>query len=494
MKRQPSGNKKPIDKQYATHDSIRPWHEAPHQVKVLCGPVGSGKSLAGLMEWYFLCVESDVPVRGVVIRETHRQLKDTTLKTAMEWFPGLVWKEQDHVVQLTIPNYEGEMLTHELQMRHCRRVSDAQQFMSAELAYIWMEEVVPAFQVENGTIGAGLAPELFNLALMRQRQAGMHRLHIVLTFNPPSFGHWTYKKFFAVERKKYSDHGWELPGEDTIVVQQPPYENSGHLPVGYYEGLEERLGVELARRFVSGECVTMYPGHRVFPEASESLHFRDEIEPDRNLPLILGFDFGRTPCCLISQVARSGQLRVLCEVQSWNSGIEKFAEMLVETLEHRYPKHLKDRNWRSWCDPSIKKSEVDERTPVDVLNSEKFGFNVLGSTNDISMRLEGVRQRLNRNIDGEPAVIINRHLCPILSEALLGAYVWMETTDGIVTAKPRKGACSHVMDTCQYTCCGEFSVVDGTTKRAAPVTKEWTPTWNPLARIKEVARGGWMGS
>jgi len=183
--------------EYEPHPSATPFHNSHCQVKAIAGPVGSGKSTICCFEIFLACQEAKVPLRALIMRETYRQLHDSTLRTWLEWFGDVcTYKKGDEKISLTIPNVDGELLTHEIDLRHARRAEEASQFMSTEYALIWLEEAVPAYQSGQGTIGMGLPEEIFNVALMRQRQKGAHRLHILLSFNTPNRYHWCHRTFF----------------------------------------------------------------------------------------------------------------------------------------------------------------------------------------------------------------------------------------------------------------------------------------------------------
>jgi ABC-type lipoprotein export system ATPase subunit len=66
------------------------------KMRVLMGPVGSGKSTASVMEILRRASEQEPGSDGIrrsrccVVRQTVRQLQDTTIKTFCDWFkPGI---------------------------------------------------------------------------------------------------------------------------------------------------------------------------------------------------------------------------------------------------------------------------------------------------------------------------------------------------------------------------------------------------------------------
>ena len=64
------------------------------KMRVLMGPVGSGKSVTSCFEVIRRAGEQEPNEHGIrktraaVVRETARQLADTTIKTFLDWFPA----------------------------------------------------------------------------------------------------------------------------------------------------------------------------------------------------------------------------------------------------------------------------------------------------------------------------------------------------------------------------------------------------------------------
>jgi len=471
----------PVVRTYTPLASAKDFHECPRQVKAICGPVGSGKSTIACVEFFLLCQEATVPIRGLVMRESYRQLHDSTRKTWDEWFgPISQYLKSEETMKLTMPGADGIVRTHELHFRHGRREEEASQFMSTEYAFIWLEEVVPAFQVGNNVIGAGLPKGVFDVAMMRQRQKGAHRLHVICTFNPPNKHHWTYREFFAHTPA-------EMEARDYALFRQPAYENKKNLPPRYYEKLLSRLSKEMADRFVRGDVVTVYPGESVYPECSEQVHIVDELEPQSGFPLIIGFDFGLTPVALIGQNLTGGKVRFFREVQLWNAGVMKLAEELSRVLKDEFPGFTE---WRCWGDPAgSAKSQTDETTCFEVLAAK--GFPVQPGAIDLSSRKEAVKQRLERFIDGEPGVLIDRHRCPILSEGMLGGYRYPKTGDGRLGSNPLKNDFSHVVNAAEYILTGEFSITTGKSRRDYS-RREKIPGYDPFAPAGGGGQTTWM--
>lgn len=465
------------------------FHNSKARVKALCGPVGSGKSSQAIMEFFFQCVESDVPVRGLVLRESFRQLKDSTRETWKEWLPEPLshWVETDKKYLVTIPNRKGVVLTHEMHFRHARREVEASNLLSTEYSFIWLEEPVPAFQMSDGIMGAGLPKGFFTTALMRQRQKGAARYQMVLSFNPPSRFHWVYEQFFKPSKESLAKKAFEL-------FIAPPRENEKNLPPNYYDLLAETLDPDQVARFIEGRCITLYPGKPVFTEFFEELHFKEHLEILNGLPLVLALDFGLTPCCLFCQIKPTGQLRVYREVQLRQAGALDLVDVIREVCKSEFPGMNISRIWGdpAGADPV----QTDKTTPFEII-AKGLGVPVHPGDQKVFTRLEGVRGRAKAIVDGQPGIIISAQHCPTLMEGLLGAYRYPQSAGGIIGARPLKNIYSHLADALQYICTGEFNVLSGEATRAAQAKKKEfsLPRYDPLSPNRP-ARGGrsWMAN
>ena len=403
--------KKPVEARvYEPNASAVPFHESSCRVKAICGPVGSGKSTVAIMDFFMLCHEATVPIRGLVLRETYRQLTDSTRRTWDDWFKDCSrYIKQDERMEITIPGADGIVRTHFMDFRHARRVEDATAFLSTEYAYIWMEEPVPAFEIGSGVIGGGIPEAVFNVALTRLRQSGVHRRHVVLTFNPPNKFHWIYKKFFEATPAHLEDM-------DFALFRQPPRENSKHLQPGYYDTLSKTLDPVLVQRFVEGEPVTLYPGVRVYPDCHDEVHIVEGLVPDEHIPLVTGHDWGLTPVVIYGQIMPSGQIRVYKETQLWNSGAKRLAEQMSRDMHTDFSGF---KIGRSWGDPAgASRAESDENTCFSVM--AQAGFPVAPGAITFQERREQTTHQFRRMVEGKPAILIDSQGCPLLAEALMG--------------------------------------------------------------------------
>lgn len=469
---------------YNCHPSVAPFHESRLNVKALCGPVRSGKSLACAWEWVRCCLASPVPVEGVVVRETYRQLYDTTLKMLTRHFGSVVrYKESNATLYWTLPAPDGREQEHALAFRHGRHEAELSNLLSSEYGFAHMEEPVPAFDTESRVMGGGLPHGLLKMLKSRLTQPGVPYRPLCLSFNPPSTFHWVYTEFFRPSRAKLEAKNfglWRVDRKD----------NEQYLPANYYDELRDTFGADedMIRRFIEGEPITVYPGQRVYPEFSEQHHFAEDLKPARDLPLVIMFDFGLTPVALIGQVLATGRFLILREVQLWDASIVRLADELSAVLRNDFNYFSR---WRCWGDPAgMSRHETDSRTCFQILAER--GFHLQPGAVSLQARIEAVKQRARTLIGARAGITIDRQGCPLLTEGLLGGYRYPKLRNSELGREPLKNKFSHVANALEYGCTGEFNPIDNTTKQAVEIeAAQQLPRWNPLASRPRRARS-WM--
>ena len=144
---------------YNASPTLTAFHQSDAFVRGIRGPVGSGKSTG--MCWELMrrareqkpAPDGKRKSRWAVVRNTYRELKDTTLKTWLDWFP-----EGD-----LGPFHRGDMAHHiqiddldmEVLFRALDRPDDAKKVLSLELTGAWVNE---AREVPKRIIDALVGP------------------------------------------------------------------------------------------------------------------------------------------------------------------------------------------------------------------------------------------------------------------------------------------------------------------------------------------------
>jgi len=190
------------------------------------------------------------------------------------------------------------------------------------------------------------------------------------------------------------------------------------------------------------------------------------LEAIKGRPIYIGLDFGLTPACVVAQLTVSGQLIILDEITSTRSGIKQFLEVVKPYLAQTYPTNMVDA-W--YCDPAGNQgTQTDMKTPFDVMYENDI-IPEEGEQNP-DIRVESVKQLLNKMIDGSPAISIS-HKARMLRKGFSGAYHYrrMKVSKERYADKPDKNEVSHVHDALQYLCTRLFLPRMGNNRKAPRV-------------------------
>lgn len=441
-------------------------HQDRSMIKAVWGPVRSGKSVWACWRAMYRArsaAKKGIPLRGLVIRDTFTNLRDTTLKSFLEWFPDKSavgrYTASDATYHLRTPGPDGKsFIEHEILFRHGQTAQDCSQFLSSEYGWALMEEVVPAF-APSGLVSPGISEEVFDLLLTRMVQRGIDRPELDLTFNPPTPGSWVYRRLISQSPEA-------LKEMSAACFFFPAVENEHNIRPGYYDQLRKLLKGQdtTIARFVDGQIVAIYPGLPVYAKIFNStLHVSSDLAYDPSRPLLHFWDNPPTPACLLAQVDQWGRLLILKELQGGfvdgkimeAIGQKEFADLVNAEINVEFNGA---KIGKGWVDPAHRSpSNTETKTPLQVLQS--CGFHDLGfGAVDHNSRQEAVRGLLGRLVNGKGAIIISSSGCPLLIEGLAGGYRYGTNTEGtrVSGGEPLKNEFSHVANALEYGASGMF--------------------------------------
>lgn len=446
------------------HDPYRVAYTAPPTIarfmasralyRGVMGPVGSGKSSACCMELMAKAFAQAPDVDGLrrtrfaVVRNTYRELKDTTLRTWLSWFPEEIFgpfASAEMVHRLLLPLPDGTHVACEALFRALDRPRDARKLLSLDLTGAWINEAreLPLAVVE----AVGDRVERYPSG----REGGCSWAGVILDTNPPDTDHWWHR--LAEETRPA---GWEFFAQPGGLVERggaflpnPGAENLNHLPPGFYERRMAGKSPRHVRVYYCGRYGFVQDGLPVYPEFDENRHVAGApLDPVAGLTLYVGLDFGLTPAAALAQRLPDGRWTLLDELVSRNMGMLRFAGLLRDLLAGRYaglPLEI-------WGDPAgAQRAQTDERTPYDILRAEGLPARPV-ATNDPLLRREAVAAALARVVDGEPGLVLSPR-CRTLISGMAGAWRYRRLAvsgeDRFADA-PEKSRFSHVCEAAQY--------------------------------------------
>jgi len=381
--------------------------------------------------------------RFVVVRNTYRELADTTLATWLQWFPEAQFGDfnrSEMAHRVTKGDVECEVL-----FRALDRPQDVAKLLSLEITGAWVNE---AKELPKGVIDV-LGDRVGRFPAMRD--GGPTWSGVIMDTNPPDNDHWWYR--LAEDDRP---EGWQFFAQPGGLMQQsgewvpnPLAENVQNLPPDYYLTRKSGKTNDYIRVYYGGEYGFIQDGKPVYPEYIDSVHSsQQDIEPDPKLDLYVGVDFGLTPAAVMGQRSVLGQWRWVDELVTEDMGAVRFADLLGQRLRERY----QGFKVRCYGDPAgDSRSQVDERTPFQVLQARGIEI-VPAPTNDPLIRREAVAGACMRMIDGRPGLLVSPR-CKVTRKGMAGGYHYKRMQiagEERYHDVPNKNRFSHPCEGAQY--------------------------------------------
>jgi hypothetical protein len=376
--------------------------------------------------------------RCIVVRETVRQLVDTTIKTFMDWFPEKVcgsYMKTTKTYYFKVGDVECEIM-----FRALDDADDVANLNSLEATFAWINEsrdihpdIVDALSKRVGRFPSA-------------KDGGPTWYGVWADTNPPTMDSWWYYQMEKLDPKdgvSANHNGWS-------VFKQPsgrsPYaENVENLPPDYYntEGRSE----EYIRVYIDGEYGLSSAGMPVYKYFRPDYHMaRQTLRPFVNgvRPIVVGMDLGLTPAAVIGQEDPRGRALLYDELVSFDMGAKRFVQTMLKPLLFE---RFSGAPVLVVCDPSgVQRAGTDERSVVDIIRAE--GLTVIPArTNSISARINSVDAYLMRQIDGDSGFLVDPR-CTHLKAAMMGGYRYKPKQDMVID----KNTHSHIAEALQYFC------------------------------------------
>jgi len=444
------------DIDYVSTPTAKLFHASDSFIRTIIGPIGSGKSVACCIEILKKAMEQKSffgyrKSRWVIIRNTYRELIDTTMRTWFDWIPqsaGLMKKQDmEFVMEFMMP--DETIVRCEILFRALDRPNDIKKLLSLELTGGWINEVreIPK-QVLDMLVGrVGRYPG--------KRAGGPSWWGVIMDTNPPDSDHWYYVMFEE-----------NLP-ENAEIFHQPSgmsteAENVENLPELYYENMQSGKDMEWVKVYVHGEYGFVSDGMPVVPEFKDHVHILEENHDyDKRHRLYIGVDFGRTPAAVFAQEI-AGQMIVFDELVTFGVSAVTFGHLLKE----RIMGHYAGAELIATGDPAGDNpgEQIDE-TCIEILQNLGIPIDP-AHTNNFSIRRNAVaKPLLALNMNGEPQLVVSPR-CTMLRKGLTGGYKYMrvQTSGEKFQNKPDKSKYSHVCEALQYLCLGAgygYDVISG---------------------------------
>jgi hypothetical protein len=444
-----------LDIDYTPPPTGAKFMKSDAKMRVLLGPVGSGKSVTCSFEVIRRASLQEPNQQGVrktrfaVVRETARQLQDTTIKTFLDWFPPGVCGDYMRTTKtyfFRVGDVESEIM-----FRALDDADDVANLNSLELTGAWFNEC------------RDIHPDIVDAMSKRigrfpSKKDGGPTWHGMWgDTNPPTMDTWWYyqlEHLSPADGVSANDNGWD-------VFKQPsgrsPYaENIENLPDGYYD--TQGRSDEYVRVYIDGEYGLSSAGLPVYKYFRPDYHMAtSKLRHITNgvRPIIVGMDLGLTPAAVIGQQDARGRALIFAEAVSFDMGVQRFVRTVLKPLLYE---QFSGAPVTIVVDPAgTQRAQTDERSAVDIIKAE--GLRVMPArTNSVAARINAVDDYLMRQVDGDPAFLVDPR-CTHLKAAMMGGYHYKPKGDGVID----KNAHSHVAEALQYLMLHVAQVADGGT-------------------------------
>jgi hypothetical protein len=414
------------------------------KMRVLMGPVGSGKSVTCCFEIIRRASQQEPDANGIrrsrcaVVRETVRQLSDTTIKTFLDWFPPGqcgTFRKTTKTYFLSIGDVECEIM-----FRALDDADDVANLNSLELTFAWFNEC------------RDIAPEIVDAMSKRvgrfpsNKDGGPTWHGMWCDTNPPTMDTWWYYQMEHIDPEdgvSYNDNGWDVYKQPS--GRSPDAENIANLPEGYYD--TQGRSEEYIRVFIDGEYGLSSAGMPVYKYFRTDYHMaKGHLDYFTNRPVLVGMDLGLTPAAVIGQKDPRGRVLILAEAVSFDMGIQRFVRSMLKPLLYEY---FPECSVHVITDPAgVQRAQTDERSAIDIIKQE--GLSVIpASTNKVTARINAVDEYLMRHVDGDSAFLVDPS-CTALKSAMMGGYRYKMMKGDMGGDTIEKNKHSHIAEALQY--------------------------------------------
>ncbi len=455
-------------------------------IQVIMGPAGSGKTVASAFkcawmmgDWFPVCNDGVVRGKIAVIRTTYRDLARTCLSSWHEMFP------EKHPYTAEYSGGIDRPVKHVLHYGAIRDRKPVKVELTMEFGAIGdqnVEQFIKGYEISAGWMNEcdlldGRVPGLFWQRTGRYPPMSMingqeldrvilpYRRHLQKLgipiddeekllprvvwgdMNPPDIDNWTYE--VDIENPNPLFNFFHQPSGLSAQA-----ENREGKPRSSYELEARTMTPQDVRRYVQGEYGYVIDGEPIYPQFSLELHRSDEwLKPIPGIPLLLGFDLGGSPACVIAQATPEGQLRALREICCTpGSGPVTIARLTRECLLQEFAGFAIGG---SWIDPSgfYGADKQSGQLAAAEIVSQMLNINIQpGPSQEPGFRTDSVRWYLTGLIDGHMPRLVVDPRCKYLIGGFVAHYkLTKQASNGATNLMvAEKNEYSHIHDALQY--------------------------------------------
>jgi hypothetical protein len=297
------------------------------------GGINSGKSFAGAV-WACTRALLDPKARGMITANDYGQLSRASLVTLVEVcrlfnIPLEPWRESPEDQALAIANCQRCYIGHQKAFVYVISANNfagkTQAGRGLQIRWVWADEFAyaseQAFLTIDGRLGRG---------------PGEMKGQGIMTTSPAGYNY-VYHKFGDPAREEKIQKLYKMASLSSL-------ENI-HSGEDYVESLKANYTDEMYLQEIEGKFINTSIGivYKYFTRSVHALQGEDAelLEYDRNLPLLLTFDFNHTPIVCLAAQQRGNEVHFCREWSIMDSDIWELTESIVDWVEkHGIPPEI----------------------------------------------------------------------------------------------------------------------------------------------------------
>lgn len=460
---------------YKMAPTVERFHDSNAFVRAIVGPVGSGKSSGSVMEGLFRATQQAPGIdgvrrtRGLIVRNTYRELADTTRKTFESWIPAALgtWREKDFVFTMRLPLDDGTKVECEILFRSLDSPDDVGKLLSLELTWAYINE------------GREVPKEILDVLTTR-----VGRFPAMKDGGPTWFGVWMDSNPWAETSEHFELFNKSLPEGFQLFEQPsglaPNAENISNLVPGYYERLCAGKDQEWIDEYIRS----------IYPKADKGSIYGDLIAKLRGRGGVSDFEHPTDGCFVNLDLGVSDATAIwwwrlgangMPDIVDWYENSGKGMSHYFEVIDGKCPEGVdRPRKYdvhKVWLPHDGAKREF--QTGVSTLSQfqEHFGSGAVAIGPQLP-RKEGIaaaRWLL------EQSIRIHSRCEPGLKRLAAYKYVW-DPVKMVFSKEPLHDWTSHTADDFRYVAC----VVKATEMLMRPEAPPERITQKPPTNIEEI--------
>lgn len=432
------------------------------RVEFIMGPLGSGKTVQSCQKIFDAACFQEPNSEGVrltrfvAVRNTYPDLTSTTIKDWIELYGGLGryvgggLEPPTHHLDFDLE--DGTQVKSQVVFLALDRADAVKKLRGMQCTGFWLNEVKELDKaiVDMADLRHGRYPS--------KAAGGINPTWhgMIGDTNAPDEDHWYYKLAEEVKPEGWRFHrqaGGVIAIGDGKYAPNPNAENIHNLPEGYYVRGMQGKSEDWIKVNLANEYGYVSSGKPVHPMYVDSIHCIDDYKPSLDKPIVLGFDFGRTPACAFLQKDDFSGWVCFDEFIAEDMSAVDFAPRLKTYLASNY----QDFNFKGWGDPSgANKGQGTNDTPFKILRAEGIPVSPT-MTNDPMERRAAVELPLKSlKMNGKPRLQVTAK-AKMIRKGLQGGFCYrrVQVTGEKYTDEPDKNEYSHPVEALEYGLQGE---------------------------------------